>query len=77
MVHKDLPAIEFTAHDRCDGCGAQAHAMATRENFELLFCIHHLRKANGSLLEEGWEVIEDWEAIEALYSGNNSFPIPA
>lgn len=77
MVDNDMPAIEFTAFDRCDGCGAQAHALARQEGkTELLFCIHHLRDYKDPLLEEGWEIVEDWEAIEALYYPSNEYPAP-
>lgn len=34
----------FTAHDRCDSCGAQAYVGATVNGTELLFCAHHSRK---------------------------------
>lgn len=31
----------FTAHDRCDGCSAQAYVRVTLLTGELLFCGHH------------------------------------
>ncbi len=31
----------FTAHDRCDRCGAQAKALVTLHAGHLLFCGHH------------------------------------
>lgn len=33
----------FLATDRCDRCGAQAHASATLPSGVLLLCSHHLR----------------------------------
>ena len=37
-------ADEFTAHDRCDRCGAQAQARFILSAGELMFCGHHARK---------------------------------
>lgn len=77
MVHEEFPVLEFNAGDRCDGCGAQAHALAQCELGELMFCIHHLRKNRARLLDEGWEVIEDWESIDSLYNPDPEYyPIP-
>lgn len=75
MIDEDMPMIEFTANDRCDGCGAQAYALARHEDFgELLFCIHHLKGVNQNLLDEGWQIVEDYEAIEReLY---DMYPAP-
>lgn len=60
--------LEFTAQDRCDGCGAQAYTIARREDMpsELLFCLHHRREVYDNLLDEGWTVIDDYEAISRL-----------
>jgi hypothetical protein len=38
-VHKPV----FTALDRCDRCGAQAHVRAVMDHGDLLFCRHHGR----------------------------------
>lgn len=35
--------VEFTAHDRCDRCGAQAQARHQLATGELMFCGHHDR----------------------------------
>lgn len=71
MVHDEMPVVEFTAQDRCDGCGAQAYAAATSEFGELLLCGHHLRRNYDRLLDEGWEVTEDFEALDRLYNPQN------
>lgn len=34
----------LTAHDRCDGCGAQAFVKVTGVSGELMFCAHHYSK---------------------------------
>lgn len=67
MIHEDLPLIEFTAQDRCDRCGAQAYSMARHEEYSsLLFCLHHRKQHYDMLLDSGWEVVDDYEAIERL-----------
>ena len=71
MVHKELPLIEFSAFDRCDRCGAQAYTLARRAdvNTDLLFCLHHRREHFDNLIDEGWEVIDDYEAMSRLADG--------
>lgn len=61
-----LKVISFTALDRCDRCGAQALARAEKAGRDLLFCNHHLRKNYDVLLDGGWEIVEDYEAIQNL-----------
>lgn len=60
-------AVIFDATMRCDGCNARAIAVAQKSNkSDLLFCLHHLKKHYDALLEDGWYVIEDYEALEAM-----------
>lgn len=68
MIDKDLPLIEFSALDRCDGCGARAYSAARRDDVpqELLFCLHHRNKNEHDLLDQGWEIIDGTEALEML-----------
>lgn len=74
MVDNELPLIEFTAGDRCDRCGAQAYTLARHDEFgELLFCLHHRREHVNALLDEGWEIVDDYEAMSRLA---DNFPIP-
>lgn len=69
MSETETPPTTFTAHDRCDQCGAQALHRATKERVpdtlgelvdgkrafaELLFCGHHQRRNFAKLVEEGW-----------------------
>lgn len=68
MIDVELPVIEFSAEDRCDSCGAQAYAVATKEgNADLLFCVHHRRKNYDALRDKGWTVIDDVAGLEVLY----------
>lgn len=39
---------------RCDACGAQAFAAATKGDMLLLFCGHHFRKHSPALDNQGW-----------------------
>lgn len=72
----DNPVIEFTAHDRCDRCGAQAYTMATKEGCsELLFCLHHRNEHYDALLDQDWKVIDDAAALENLYGSNRHINI--
>lgn len=67
MVTDDVEMVTFTAHDRCDGCGVQALAVAKKEGHaDLLFCWHHKEKHGERLLDLGWEVIEDYETYESF-----------
>lgn len=74
MVHNELLLIEFTAEDSCDRCNAQAYTLAKHEQHgELMFCLHHRRAFVDSLLDEGWEVIDDYEAMSRLA---DNYPVP-
>lgn len=53
--------ISFNAAERCDRCGAQAHAKAEKGDSELLFCGHHMRLHHAKLLDDGFTVIDDGE----------------
>lgn len=68
MVDTKNPVLVFTAEDRCDACGAQAYTLARHEDrpTELLFCLHHRKRVEDKLLDEGWELIDDTVAIENL-----------
>lgn len=68
-MYEDTAMIEFTALDRCDRCGAQAYTCARSEFGELLFCAHHSRVYRDTLMDEGWEVIDDLEALSRLIDG--------
>lgn len=66
MVDKNDPVLVFTAHDRCDGCGAQAYALASRDDVpaELLFCGHHLREHGERLMLDDWTIVGDVVGLE-------------
>lgn len=66
MEAEELELVKFTAWERCDGCGHQALAVAKKEGHtDLLFCWHHKDKHGDKLLDEGWELIEDYETYES------------
>jgi hypothetical protein len=66
MIDTKCPSIEFTAHDRCDKCGAQAYAAYKKDDLELLFCLHHAKQHNLTLECEGWQPYYDLVALERL-----------
>lgn len=47
----DAPPATFTAHDRCDSCGAAAATRVTfiDSGFDLQFCGHHFNKHEAEL----------------------------
>lgn len=53
----------FTAHDRCDRCGAQAFVRVKMMAGELDFCGHHYTKHEKKLVEESYEVIDERDRI--------------
>lgn len=66
MVTENVEMVTFTSHDRCDRCIAQALAVARKDGHaDLMFCWHHKEKHGDALLDQGWEVIEDYEAYES------------
>lgn len=60
MTTAETPAeipIQFTAHDRCDKCGAQAKARVTMESGnDLLFCSHHINALESGLAAQGGRI---------------------
>lgn len=67
MIDESKPLVEFSAWDRCDGCGAQAYSLAQHESHsDLLFCIHHRKISVQNLLDEGWKITDDYEALSRL-----------
>lgn len=75
-MDSDLQMVEFTALDRCDGCGAQAYHRAQREgNSDLLFCIHHMKAGRTKLLDQGWTIIDDFDSLEILYGDQTAIPV--
>jgi len=50
---------ELTAADRCDRCSAQAQVRAIMPGGgDLIFCSHHARKYEASLLKVGVRIID-------------------
>jgi hypothetical protein len=77
MVDLDFPLVEFTADDRCDRCGAQAYTLAKHDEYgELLFCLHHRKNHADTLIDEGWTVVDDYEAISRLADNNHVYAAP-
>lgn len=75
-MQKTLPAASsptteemFVASSsvRCDRCFAEAYSTARKDSIgELYFCVHHRNQSYNALLNDGWTVIDDTEAIERL-----------
>lgn len=66
MISTQNPSVEFSAFDRCDRCGAQAFASASKDGSELLFCVHHIKKHNLALEAERWIVSFDYVRLEQI-----------
>ena len=70
VIDEERPVLEFSALDRCDRCMAQAYTLASKDGFsDLLFCLHHRKEHEDALLLDGWEIIDDYEAISRLVDG--------
>jgi hypothetical protein len=49
--------VQFTSHDRCDRCNAQAKARVTMESGnDLLFCGHHTDTLEAVLVAQGGRI---------------------
>lgn len=57
---------ELTAQDRCDACSAAAQVVATFLNGELMFCGHHARKMQISLIEKSAALFDPQKVLNAL-----------
>lgn len=54
---------ELTLQDRCDSCGAAAKLVATFLNGELMFCAHHARKMNKSIIDKSISIFDPEGAL--------------
>ena len=50
--------LVFTAHDRCDQCGAQAYTKVVLASGVLLFCGHHGKANMDALAKVALEIFE-------------------
>lgn len=66
MLETQEQQRELTLNDRCDACGAAAKVIATLLNGELLFCGHHGRKLQNSLIEKAINVYDPEEVLAPL-----------
>jgi hypothetical protein len=62
MTATEMPTPSFTAHERCDRCGAQAFVRAVLTTGDLLFCAHHGREF-GPALDAVALLVEDGTAM--------------
>jgi hypothetical protein len=65
VIDMENPVIDLSM-ERCDRCNAAALCLARRDGLELLFCGHHRKQHYDKLLEDGWEVIDDYVRLEEL-----------
>ena len=65
MTTEETPMthLPLTAQDRCDSCGAAAALRAWKDELELLFCLHHMKKNCHGLWKAGFK-IETSELLE-------------
>jgi hypothetical protein len=65
MINKTLDR-ELTALDRCDSCSAAAKVVAKFLNGELMFCGHHAREKESSLIAKAIEIYDPESVMLAL-----------
>lgn len=58
-------AVELTAADRCDACGAQGYVRVTMPFGELIFCAHHGRKHAHALAEVATHIQDESDRLHA------------
>ncbi len=63
----EVGLYELRVADRCDSCGAQAFAVASKKvegkQMEVLLCGHHLRESTPSLIAQGFSIQDDTHRI--------------
>lgn len=66
MTTQVLEKKEFTLTglDRCDRCNAQAYMIAMKGKQELLFCAHHGTKHLSALVEAGFDIHDERDALK-------------
>jgi hypothetical protein len=65
MTTQVLEKKEFTLTglDRCDRCNAQAYMIAMKGTQELMFCAHHGAKNLTALVEAGFSIHDERDAL--------------
>lgn len=60
----ETPEIELTTADRCDNCGAQAYVQVFLLEGDLLFCAHHFKKNEDTLVRKAVRVQDETHKLE-------------
>ena len=61
-------AVQLTASDRCDRCGAQAYVRVTLESGQLFFCAHHGRALTPAMTEIALEILDESDRLNVSNS---------
>lgn len=65
-------AVQLTASDRCDRCGAQAYVRVTLESGQLFFCAHHGRALTPAMTEIALEILDESDRLNASSSATDA-----
>lgn len=57
---------ELTLNDRCDACSAAAMVIATFLNGELMFCGHHAKDKQSTLIEKAISVFDPQKVLNPI-----------
>lgn len=70
----DVHNIELTINDRCDACGptSQAFVIAGKDGKILMFCGHHGRKLEPTLVAQGFTIVDHREKINEKASASSA-----
>jgi hypothetical protein len=58
MAPEEVTVRDLVIADRCDRCGAQAFIIASKGDYELLFCLHEGNKHMEKLKESGFDIMD-------------------
>lgn len=70
----DIESIVLTINDRCDACGptAQAFVIAGKAGKVLMFCGHHGRKYEATLISQGFSIVDRRDSINKKASASSA-----
>lgn len=66
LTRTDDEVRTLSRAERCDhsACGARALTLVNKDDYELIFCMHHGRMLEPTLVGQGWQVHFQPELLE-------------